>query len=232
MVGFATFILAILLLVAPARFMTEDDAKYLGIGTNVFAGNGPTTVFGVFFPYHSPVWPIILVGPRILFGLDAAWWGHVLAIASACGIVALTAYFGSRIWALVGIAAGYPRRLPVLPEPGTGTGLDLPAAFLSLAYLAIGLTAVRRRFLRWAVAAGAVFAVAFLIKEIALPVRAGALPRRSRPGRADPHYRPPRSRDDACGGGRDELVVRRLRAGDGHGLPARHTCLDARPDQG
>ena len=166
----ATIFLAVLLFVAPARFMTEDDAKYLEIGTNVFAGNGPTTVFGVFFPFHSPLWPIVLVGPRILFGLDAVWWGHVLAIASGCGIVALTAYFGSRIWALVGIAAAATLvAFPYFLSLGRGLGLDLPAAFLSLAYLAIGLTAVRRHSLRWAVAAGAVFAVAFLIKEIALP---------------------------------------------------------------
>ena len=167
---FAIIVLTVLLLLAPARFMTEDDAKYLGIGTNVFRGHGPTTVFGTFFPYHSPLWPVILVGPRFLFGVDAVWWGHVLAIASACGIVALTAYFGGRIWSLAGIAAAATVvAFPYFLSLGRGLGLDLPAAFLSLAYLAIGLAAVRRRSLRWAVAAGAVFAVAFLIKEIALP---------------------------------------------------------------
>ena len=166
----AVLVLAVLLLVSPARFMTEDDAKYLGIGANVFAGHGPTTVFGGFFPFHSPLWPMLVVGPHAAFGVDPVAWAHLIAIASACSIVAITAYLGWRIWPLAGVVGaaavvGFPYFLSL----GRGLGLDLPAAVLSLAYLVIGLTAVRRGSMRWAVAAGAVFAVAFLVKEIALP---------------------------------------------------------------
>ena len=48
--------------------------------------------------------------------------------------------------------------------------LDVPAAALALGYLALGLVAVRRGGAGWGIAAGAVFALAFLVKEIALPL--------------------------------------------------------------
>lgn len=167
----ASVVFAILLLVSPARFMTEDDAKYLGIGTNLFSGHGNTTVFGLFFPFHSPTWPAIIAAPDALLGIDAVAWAHVLAVASGAGIVALTAAFGWRIRPLVGAAAaGLVLAFPTMAGLGRGLGLDLPAAVLCLAYLGVGLVAVRRGSLRWAVAAGLVFALAFLVKEIALPL--------------------------------------------------------------
>ena len=47
--------------------------------------------------------------------------------------------------------------------------LDVPAAAFALLYVAVGIEALRRNSARWAVAAGAVFALGFLIKEIGLP---------------------------------------------------------------
>jgi len=160
----------VLFLVAPARFMTEDDAKYLGIGTNLFSGQGNTTVFGLFFPFHSPAWPALITAPEALLGVDAVAWAHVLAVVSGAGIVALTAIFGWRIRPRAGVgAAALLLALPTVGGLGRGLGLDLPAAVLCLLYLALGMVAVRRGTLRWAAAAGVLFALAFLVKEIALP---------------------------------------------------------------
>ena len=59
--------------------------------------------------------------------------------------------------------------------------LDVPVAALVLLYLVVGLEAVRRGSVRWSIAAGLCFAVAFLVKEVALPF--APVPH---PGRAAP----------------------------------------------
>jgi hypothetical protein len=56
-----------------------------------------------------------------------------------------------------------------LGDLGRTAGLDLPAAALTLAYLLVGLAAARRGSVALGIAAGALFALAFLTKEIALP---------------------------------------------------------------
>ena len=70
-IGLCVVQLAATLIVLPGQFMTVDEAKYLGIGTNVLAGKGPLTVFGTFFPFHSPLWPVVMVAPQQWFGVDA-----------------------------------------------------------------------------------------------------------------------------------------------------------------
>jgi hypothetical protein len=162
--------LALLVLVSPVRFMSTDEAKYLGIGTNVFAGNGPVTVFGIFFTPHSPLWPILVVAPRALFGVDPTVAAHGWNVLSAVGVVVLTAAIGWRFHPAVGIAAAAAFALfDYFLSLGVTQGLDLPAAALILAYLVLGNLAIDRRSVALAALAGLTFGVGFLVKEIALP---------------------------------------------------------------
>src|SRR5688500_17819158 len=149
--------------------MTADDAKYIGIGTNLLAGAGPTTVFGLFFGYHSPLWPLVVTLPRALIGIDPSAWAHTLNVLSLLAIVSAAAYLGWRVRPLVGgISAIAVVGFGYFLELGRGMGLDLPASALTLLYLVVGLDAIERRSLPRAVLAGLLFAGAFLIKEIAL----------------------------------------------------------------
>lgn len=169
-VGLAGLALAAGLLLGPIRYMSVDEAKYLGIGVNLLAGRGPLTVFDVFFPYHAPLWPAMVVAPQAWFGLDASAWAHVMNVASALLILAVTAWLGWRIRPILGaLAATVLIGFAYFVSLGRTLGLDLPAASLTLAYVAIGITAVRRGSVPLALAAGATFAAAFLVKEIALP---------------------------------------------------------------
>ena len=157
------------LLVAVPRFMTTDDAKYVGIGTNLLAGAGATTVFGEFFPYHAPLWSLIVVAPHAWIGIDTSAWSHALNIISVLVIVSVAAHLGWRVRPLVGgIAAIAVVAFTYLLGLGRGMGLDLPASALTLLYLVLGLDAVERRSVRRAVLAGVLFSVAFLVKETAL----------------------------------------------------------------
>lgn len=87
---------AVALLVVPSRFMTTDAAKYVGVGRNMLTGAGPVTSFGTFFPYHSPTWPIVVMGPETLAGIDWALWSRFLNIAGAVAVVAMTGYLAWR----------------------------------------------------------------------------------------------------------------------------------------
>src|SRR5207247_4807759 len=58
---------------------------------------------------------------------------------------------------------------PYAFELSRRVGLDMPVVLLTLGYLLVGWATVRRRSARWAVAAGALFAVGFLVKETVLP---------------------------------------------------------------
>ena len=162
--------LTVLVLVLPVRFMSVDEAKYLGIGTNVFAGNGPLTVFGAFFGPHSPLWPILVVAPHAGAGIDPNVAAHAWNVISAIAIVALTAALGWRFHPAVGVAAAATFVLfDYFLSLSHTLGLDLPAAALVLAYLVIGRLAIDRRSVALAAIAGLTFGLAFLIKEIALP---------------------------------------------------------------
>jgi hypothetical protein len=150
--------------------MTVDDAKYIGIGANLLAGRGPTTVFGGFFPFHSPLWPLIIAAPSAWLGLEETAWAHALQILSAVAIVGLTAMLAWRVRPLVAaVAAPMLVAFGPLLDLGVGMGLDLPATAITLAYLVVGLDALDRGSARRGAAAGAVLAVAFLTKEVALP---------------------------------------------------------------
>jgi hypothetical protein len=170
LVGTCVAQLAATLIVLPSQFMTEDEAKYLGIGTNIFAGNGPLTVFGTFFRFHSPLWSAVMVAPKAWFGVDPIAWAHVVTVVSACAVLVFVAALGWRFSPAVGvIAAATLLTIPYFTALGRTHGLDMPAAALSLGYVVLGDLAVRRTSIRLAAVAGLVFGIAFLTKEIALP---------------------------------------------------------------
>jgi 4-amino-4-deoxy-L-arabinose transferase-like glycosyltransferase len=169
-IGASIFLFVALLLAMPARFHGFDEAKYLGIGLNVLNGHGAVTVYGGFFEPHSPLWPAIMAAPRAWFDLDAYAWAHLLNVASAGLVLVLGAVFGWRIRPAAGaLTAASLLAFPYVFELSRRVGLDMPAALLTLAYLLVGWAAVRRGSARWGVAAGALLAVAFLVKETVLP---------------------------------------------------------------
>ena len=160
----------VLLLLLPARFQGSDEAKYLGIGLNVLRGHGAVTVYGGFFEPHSPLWPAIMAAPRAWFGLDAYAWAHLLNVASAGCVLVLGAVLGWRIRPAAGaLTAVSVLAFPYVFDLSRRVGLDMPVALLTLGYLFVGWAAVRRGSVRLAIAAGAIFAVGFLVKETILP---------------------------------------------------------------
>lgn len=160
----------LLLLVVPAFFESFDEAKYIGIGNNVLAGRGLVSVYGILFLNHSPLWPIVLVAPSLLFGSSPLTWGHLFNAVAGLGLIALVAHLGWRIRpAAGGLAAAVFVGFVYLHDLTRTARLDVPAATLALAYIAVGLFAFERRSARWAALAGLVLGLAFLIKEIALP---------------------------------------------------------------
>ncbi len=159
-----------LLAVVSPFYRSFDESKYLGIGYSMLAGHGPRTVFGAVFLPHSPLWPMIVTAPNVWFGIDAFDWGHLLNAIAGVGVLVAVAILGWRIRPVVGAlaAVGY-LAVPYLHDLTRTARLDVPAAALALAYLVVGIDAVRRGSVRRGLIAGAIFAIAFLIKEIALP---------------------------------------------------------------
>ena len=161
---------AVIVARAPVRFMGVDDAYYLGIGANILAGRGPVTAFGYFPSQHSVLWPVVITAPQAWLGADPSTWAHALVIVSGAAVIVLGGWFAWRCMRLAApVAAACLLGFPFMIDLATGLGLDLPAAAFTLLYLALGVSAVRRGSTAWGIAAGATFAVAFLVKEIALP---------------------------------------------------------------
>jgi len=150
--------------------MGVDDAYYLGIGANIMAGRGVVSTFGWFPQEHSVLWPVLVQAPDAWFGIDPSAWAHGLVVVSGAATIALTGILARRCLPLAApIAAAGMLGFPFLIDLGTGLGIDLPATALTLLYLVVGLEATRRGSIRMGIAAGVTFALAFLIKEIALP---------------------------------------------------------------
>ncbi len=167
----ATAIFGGLLLVLPSYFPTFDEAKYLGIGVDIWTGRGFTTVFGVAFLSHAPAWPAIVGLPQAMFGIDSLAVGRILDAIAGTAMVALTGALGWRIRPIVGaIAAAGLLALIYLHDLTRTARLDVPAAALLLLYLYLAFSAFRRGSLRLGIAAGVVFAAGFLVKEIDLPL--------------------------------------------------------------
>jgi hypothetical protein len=150
--------------------MGVDDAYYLGIGANILAGRGLVSTFGWFPQEHSVLWPVLLQAPHAWFGIDPSAGAHALVVTSGAATIGLTGILARRCLPLAApVAAAGMLGFPFLIDLGTGLGIDLPATALTLLYLVVGLEATKRGSIRMGIAAGVIFAVAFLIKEIALP---------------------------------------------------------------
>jgi hypothetical protein len=165
------FVFGALLVLVPPFFLTFDEAKYIGIGYNVLDGLGPLTPFGGYFLPHAPVWSTVLVLPDAWLGLDPLDTGHAFNGIAGMTLIGLTAWLGWRIRPAVGgIGAIGLLGVTYLHDLTRTARLDVPAAALALGYLAVGFIAVRRGGAWWGIAAGSLFALAFLVKEIALPL--------------------------------------------------------------
>jgi hypothetical protein len=169
-IGAAIVVFLVLIAIAGPFFRSFDEAKYLGIGYSMLAGDGPRTVFGALFLPHSPLWPTILAAPDVWFHLDPFAWGQLLNAISGAAVLFLVGWLGWRIRPIVGAlaAAGY-LAIPYLQDLTRTARLDVPAAALVLAFVVVGIESVRRDSVRLALLAGAIFAAAFLVKEIVLP---------------------------------------------------------------
>ena len=166
----AVVVFLLFALLAPAGFPSFDEWKYFGIGYNIWAGRGLTTVFGGEFLLHGPIWSAVVTLPHVLFGTDSAAWGRILNGLSGATIVALSAWFGWRIRPAAGAFAAIAMvGMLYLHDQSRTARLDIPAAAFALLFVAVGIEALRRNSVRWAIGAGAVFAIGFLIKEIDLP---------------------------------------------------------------
>src|SRR5439155_10821975 len=158
------------LLAVPPLFLSFDAAKYLGIGYTLFAGLGPRTPFGGFFLSHAPVWSTILAAPTTVLGIDPLDVGHALNGLAGIGTVLLTGAIGWRIRPAVGgLATAGAIAITYLHDLTRTARLDVPAAFLILAFLLVSFRAVRAGTALSAVATGVLFALAFEVREIALP---------------------------------------------------------------
>jgi hypothetical protein len=166
--GIGTFV--ILRLLAPMHFMGWDEAYYLGVGANLLSGRGLQTVFGDVPSIHSPLWPLVLQVPAVSLHIDPTAWGHPLVVLSGGAVVGLTAWFAWRsVRVAAPLAAAVALAYPFFIDLAGWMGLDLPAAALTMLYLGLGIASVRRGSFALGLAAGLVFAAAFLIKELALP---------------------------------------------------------------
>ena len=158
------------LLLVGSRFMTTDAAKYVVIGRNVLAGRGPLNVFDVFFEAHSPAWPVMVMAPEVMFGLDWTLWSRLVQVVAAVALLALTALLlspaGPRAAPLgVALFAAFPYAF----ELARDVGLDEVAAVAAVAFVLVALRGATGPATRWAVIAGVTFGIGFLIKEIDLP---------------------------------------------------------------
>jgi 4-amino-4-deoxy-L-arabinose transferase-like glycosyltransferase len=166
----AVAVFAIFLVLSRTPFPSFDEWKYFGIGQNIWAGRGLRTIFGGEFLLHGPIWSAVVTLPDALFGADSALWGRVLGGLSGMTVVALAGWFGWRIRPAAGaIAAGIMLGFLYLHVLSNSARLDVPSAAFALLYVAFGIEALRRNSVRWAIGAGVVFAIGFLIKEIDLP---------------------------------------------------------------
>jgi hypothetical protein len=169
-VGGTLAVFALLLVLAPPLYRSFDESKYLGIGYSMFAGAGPRTVFGSVFLSHPPLWPMVVVAPDLWFNIDPFDWGHLLSGLSGLAVLVLVAALGWRIQPAVGaLAAVAYLAAPYLHDLARTSRLDVPAAALTLAYVVVGIDAVRRGSVGRGLLAGAIFAMAFLVKEIVVP---------------------------------------------------------------
>ncbi len=135
----AVVVFLLFALLAPAGFPSFDEWKYFGIGYNIWAGRGLTTVFGREFLLHGPIWSAVVTLPHVLFGADSAAWGRILNGLSGATIVGLSAWFGWRIRPAAGAFAAIAMvGMLYLHDQSRTARLDVPAAAFALLYVAVG----------------------------------------------------------------------------------------------
>jgi 4-amino-4-deoxy-L-arabinose transferase-like glycosyltransferase len=170
-IGVALTVFTVALVLVRPFPVTFDEAKYLGIGYSMVEGRGPRTVFDGWFLPHAPVWPTMVVAPAVVLSVDPLVVGRVLNALSGIGLILLSAALAWRIRPAAGALAAIGLLATTYLHELTRTArLDVPSAMLAIAYLALALVAVRRGSARWSIGAGLLFALAFLVKEIALPL--------------------------------------------------------------
>lgn len=157
------------LLLVPSQFMTTDAAKYVGLGRNMLAGAGPVTGFGVFFPYHSPTWPVVVMAPEVLAGVEWTLWARMLNIAGAAVVLGLTGLLAWMASPRAGVLAVALFAVYVYAfELARTLGLDQATAASTLAFAVLALGAGSRRPTSWGIVVGVAFGIAFLVKEVPL----------------------------------------------------------------
>ncbi len=170
-IAVSALVFILLALLLPSVYATPDESKYIGLGLNILDGLGLHTDFGVLFLNHSPVWPLVLATPQRLLGVEALAVGHVVDALAGGALIALTGALGWRHRPLAGaIGAIGLLGLPMLLALSRSAGLDVPAAALTLGYLWLAWRAIHDDSAIEGLLAGFVFAMAFLVKETALPV--------------------------------------------------------------
>ena len=113
---------------------------------------------------------MIIAFPEKLFGIHPVTTGHVINALSGAITIVLVGFLGWRVRPAIGaIAAVLFASLPYVFDIARTAGIDLPSIALTLLYIIVGLSVVRTGSLWRAVVLGAIFAVAFLIKETILP---------------------------------------------------------------
>ena len=169
--GTGIVLFGLLLFVLPSFSVTYDEARYLGIGANIWAGHGPVTAFGDQFLLHAPLWTTLVYASKALVGVDPVAWGQFLDRVCGVGVVALAAVMGRRSSPAAGAVAAFAMiGFTYLLDLSRTTRLDVPVAFAALLYLELGWRAVRSGSIRSALAAGATLAVAVWIKEVPIPL--------------------------------------------------------------
>jgi hypothetical protein len=156
----------VLVVAGGAFYQSFDEAKYVGLGRNLVAGRGYTTVFGSLFLTHPPAWPLILAAPEAWFRVDPLAVGRFLNVLSGAGLIVLTGLLAWRIRpAAGGLAAAAMLGVTYLSDLSRTARLDVPGAAITVLAVLVGTWAMRRDSVSRALVAGALFAIAFLVKE-------------------------------------------------------------------
>jgi hypothetical protein len=162
----AAVVFIVLVVAGGAFYQSFDEAKYVGLGRNLVAGRGYTTVFGSLFLTHPPAWPLILAAPEAWFGIDPLTVGRFLNVLSGAGLIVLSGLLAWRIRpAAGGLAAVAMLGVTYLSDLSRTARLDVPGAAIAVLAVLVGTWSMRRDSVRGALVAGAIFAVAFLVKE-------------------------------------------------------------------
>ena len=163
----------LLALLLPHPYPSYDEAKYLAIGHNSLAGHGPLTAFGDQFLVHSPFWPMLFAAPDAALHIDPWAWGYLLNAVSGVVVLLLAARVAWRFGSLAAVLATATLAAWVgLFGLARTARLDVPEAALTLAYLAVAMSAIETGLVRRGILAGVLFAWAYLTKEASLTLLA------------------------------------------------------------